>query len=186
MAKIYKVLGVSKSGYYTWLKRPVSNQKKLKAKLTDKIKRIHIQSNGIYGSPKITKVLISEDVNVSQKTVGNIMKENNIKSKAVKKYKATTNSNHNLSISPNLLNQNFKVNAPCKVWVTDITYVWTSQGWLYLVTVMDFFSRRIIGWAMDKRMTKELVILALQRVIWRQPPEKRTYSPFRLWHTILL
>ena len=167
-----KVLGVSKSGYYSWLKRPVSNQKKEKAKLTAKIKRIHVQSRGIYGSPKITKVLVEEGVNVSQKTVANIMKENNIKSKTVKKYKATTNSNHSLPISPNLLNQNFTVDAPGKVWVTDITYVWTSQGWLYLATVMDLFSRRIIGWAMDKRMTKELVILALQRALWRQPPQK--------------
>ena len=74
------------------------------------------------------------------------MKENNIKSKTTKKYKATTNSNHSLPISPNLINQKFTVDAPGKVWVTDITYVWTSQGWLYLATVMDLFSRRIIGW----------------------------------------
>lgn len=149
-----KVLGVSKSGYYMWLKRPTSMQKKAKAKLTAKIKCIPIQSRGIYGSPKITEVLISEGVKVSQKTVSNIMKENNMKSKTVKKYKATTHSNHKLPISPNLLNQNFKVDAPCKAWVTDITYVWTSQGWLYLATVMDLFLRRIIGWTMDKRMTK--------------------------------
>ena len=89
---------------------------------------VQVQSRGIYGSPKITKVLVEEGVSVSQKTVANIMKENNIKSKTVKKYKATTNSNHNLPISPNLLNQNFTVDAPGKVWVTDITYVWTSQG----------------------------------------------------------
>lgn len=167
-----KVLGVSKIGYYIWLKRPVSNQKKVKAKLTAKIKRIHIQSRGIYGSPKITKVLASEGVSVSQKTVAKIMKENNIKPKTIKKYKATTNSKHSLPIFPNLLNQNFTVDAPGKVWVIDITYVWTSQGWLYLATVMDLFSRRIIGWSMDKRMTKDLVILALQRAIGRQPPQK--------------
>lgn len=107
-----KVLGVSRSGYYIWLKRPVSNQKKIKAKLTAKIKRIHVQSKGIYGSPKITKVLAAEGVTVSQKTVANIMKENNIKSKTVKKYKAITNSNHSLPIAPNLLNQYFKVDAP--------------------------------------------------------------------------
>ena len=167
-----KVLGVSKSGYYMWVKRPTSNQKRLKDKLTAKIKRVHMESKGIYGSPKITKVLLSEGISVSQKTVANIMQEHNIKSKTVKKYKATTNSNHSLPVSPNHLNQNFNVEAPGKAWVTDITYVWTSQGWLYLATVMDLFSRRIIGWAMDKRMTKELVILALQRAIGRQPPQK--------------
>lgn len=112
-----KVLAVSKSGYYIWLKRPVSNQKKKKAKLAAKIKHIHVQSRGIYGSPKITKVLASEGINVSQKTVATIMKENNIKSKTTKKYKATTNSNHSLPISPNLLNQNFTVDARGKVWI---------------------------------------------------------------------
>lgn len=147
-------------------------QKKAKAKLIAKIKCIHIQSRGIYGSPKITEVLASEGVKVSQKTVSNIMRQNNIKSRTVKKYKATTHSKHNLPLSPNLLNQNFKVDAPGKAWVTDITYIWTSQGWLYLATDMDLFSRRIIGWAMDKRMTKELVISALQKAIWRQPPKK--------------
>lgn len=167
-----QVLGVSKSGYYEWLKRPVSNQKKAKAKLVAKIRRIHLQSRGIYGSPKITKVLDSEGIKVSQKTVSKIMKENNIKSKTVKKYKATTNSNHQLPVSPNLLNQNFRVDAPGKVWVADITDIWTSQGWLYLATVMDLYSRRILGWAMDKRMTKELVISALQRAIDRQPPKE--------------
>ncbi len=110
-----------------------------------KIKRIHIQSKGIYGSPKITKVLISEGMNVSQKTVTNIMKENNISSKTVKKYKANTNSNHSLPISSNLLNQNFKIDALDKVWVPDMTYVWTSQGWFYLATVMDLFSYRMIS-----------------------------------------
>lgn len=107
-----QVLGVSKSGYYEWLKRPVSKRKKVKAKLTAKIRRIHLQSKGIYGSPKITKVLEGEGIKVSQKTVAKVMKENNIKSKTVKKYKATTNSNHTLPVSPNLLNQNFKVSAP--------------------------------------------------------------------------
>lgn len=167
-----QTLGVSKSGYYTWLKRPLSKKKQDKAKLTAKIRRIHIQSRGIYGSPKITQMLALEGVKVSQKTVATIMKEHNIKSRTVKKYKATTNSKHTLPISPNLLNQNFKVDAPCKAWVTDITYIRTSQGWLYLATVMDLYSRRIIGWAMDRRMTKELVIHALQQAIWRCPPQK--------------
>ena len=172
VAKMCQVLGVSKSGYYIWLKRPTSMQKQKKDKLTAKIKRIHVQSRGIYGRPKITKVLAIEGVNVPQKTVANIMKENNIKSKTVKKYKAITNSNHSLPLSPNLLKQNFTVDAPGKVWVTDITYVWTGQGWLYLATVMDIFSRKIIGWTMDGRMTKDLVILALRRAIWRQAPKQ--------------
>lgn len=151
-----QVLDVSKSGYYAWLKRKPSKRAQRKATLTSKIKRIHIESKRIYGSRKITEVLHKEGENVSQKTVSNIMKENKLYSKTVKKYKATTNSHHNLPVFPNLLNQKFKVDAPGKVWVTDITYIWTKEGWLYLASVMDLFSRRIIGCTMDKRMTKEL------------------------------
>lgn len=166
-----QVLDVSKSGYYSWLKRKPSKQRLRKAKLAAKIIRIHIESRKIYGSPKITEILNQTGEAVSQKTVSNIMKENNLRSKTVKKYKATTNSHHNLPVYPNLLNQHFKTDAPGKVWVTDITYIWTKEGWLYLASVMDLFSRRIIGWAMDKRMTKELVITALKRAIGRQPPK---------------
>src|SRR5690625_3843158 len=93
------------------------------------------------------------------------MKENQIRSKTVKKYKATTNSKHNLPIYPNLLNQQFKVDHPGQAWVGDITYIWTSEGWLYLASIMDLYSRRLIGWAMGERMTKELVITALKRAM---------------------
>lgn len=141
-----QVLGVAKSGYYAWKKREKSQQKIRKEKLTAKIKRTYLESRCVYGSPKITKVLNGKGIKVSQKTVTRIMKENNIRSKTVKKYKATTNSKHNLLVYENLLNQQFKVDEPGKVWVRDITYIWTREGWLYLATIMDLFSRRIIGW----------------------------------------
>ncbi|MEL3959892.1 IS3 family transposase [Lysinibacillus endophyticus] len=170
VAKMCEVLGVSRSGYYEWLNRPKSKQKERKEKLTIKIKRAYLDSRRNYGSPKITKQLNAEGILVSQKTVSRIMKEEGIRSKTVKKYKATTNSKHNLPIYPNLLDQQFKVERPGQAWVADITYIWTSEGWLYLATVMELFSRRIIGWAMDARMTKELVILALKRAIRTQTP----------------
>ncbi|MCT6818340.1 MAG: IS3 family transposase [Lysinibacillus fusiformis] len=170
VAKMCEVLGVSRSGYYEWLNRPKSKQKERKEKLTSQIKRVYLDSRRNYGSPKITKQLNSEGVHVSQKTVSRIMKNEGIRSKTVKKYKATTNSKHNLPIYSNLLDQQFKVDRPGKVWVADITYIWTSEGWLYLATIMELFSRRIIGWAMDARMTKELVILALKRAIRAQSP----------------
>ncbi|WP_339229761.1 IS3 family transposase [Aeribacillus sp. FSL K6-2833] len=118
----------AKSGYYAWKKREKSQQKKRKEKLTAKIKRAHLESRGLYGSPKITKVLNEQGTKVSQKTVSRIMCENNIRSKTVKKYKATTNSKHNLPVYPNLLNQQFEVDKPGKVWVGDITYIWTREG----------------------------------------------------------
>lgn len=120
-----EVLGVSRSGYYEWLNRPKSKQKERKEKLTSQIKRVYLDSRRNYGSPKITKQLNSEGVHVSQKTVSRIMKNEGIRSKTVKKYKATTNSKHNLPIYSNLLDQQFKVDRPGKVWVADITYIWT-------------------------------------------------------------
>src|SRR5699024_7270730 len=108
---------------------------------------------------------------VSERTVTRYMKEMGLRSKTVKKYKATTNSKHNLPVYPNLLNQTFTVSQLGVVWVSDITYIPTKEGWLYLATVMDLFSRRIIGWAMSDRMTKELVIQALKRAFQTQPPK---------------
>ncbi|WP_249039309.1 IS3 family transposase [Lysinibacillus mangiferihumi] len=178
VAKMCEVLGVSRSGYYEWLNRPKSNQKERKEKLTSQIKRVYLDSRRNYGSPKITKQLNSEGVSVSQKTVSRIMKEEGIRSKTVKKYKATTNSKHNLPVYPNLLDQQFKVERPGQAWVADITYIWTSEGWLYLATIMELYSRRIIGWAMDERMTKELVILALKRAIRTQ-----TQTPGLIHHS---
>lgn len=166
------VLGVSKSGYYEWRDRPQSEQEKRKEKLTAQVKRVFFESHRRYGSPKITKVLNQEGWNVSQKTVTRIMSENGLRSKTVKKYKATTNSNHSYPVYPNLLNQQFQVDRPGAVWVGDITYIWTKEGWLYLATIMDLFSRRIIGLEMSHRMTKELTIKALQRAINHQPPQE--------------
>ncbi|MGM0939898.1 MAG: IS3 family transposase [Bacillota bacterium] len=170
VAKMCLVLGVSKSGYYAWLRRPKSEQKKRRETLTAQVKRVHLESRENYGSPKITKVLQNEGIQVSEKTVTRIMQEVGIQSKTVKKYKATTNSKHNLSVYPNVLNQAFQVDRPGKVWVSDITYIWTSEGWLYLASVMDLYSRRVIGWDMRDRMTKELVITALKRAMITQPP----------------
>lgn len=98
------------------------------------------------------------------------MKEKGFRSKTVKKYKATTYSKHNLPVYPNLLNQQFKVKQPGQAWVADITYIWTSEGWLYLASIMELYSRRIIGWEMGERMTKELVITALKRAMTAQSP----------------
>jgi putative transposase len=167
-----QVLGVSKAGYYEWRGRTQSEQGKRKEKLTAQIKRVYMESKRRYGSPKITKILNQEGCNVSQKTVTRIMRENGLRSKTVKKYKATTNSKHSYPVYPNLLNQQFQVDKPGTVWVGDITYIWTKQGWLYLATIMDLFSRRIIGWDMSNRMTKDLTITALQRAIAQQPPKK--------------
>jgi putative transposase len=167
-----KVLGVSKSGYFKWLKRPKSNQQKKHEKLSQKILQTHLEFKHRYGSVKIAKTLNKRGVKVSERTVSRIMTKNNWKSCTVKKYKATTNSKHKHPVSENVLDRQFKVSKPNQSWVTDITYIPTNEGWLYLASVMDLYSRKIVGWSMDKTMTKELVMDSLKMAYKRQKPAK--------------
>ncbi|MGI6684442.1 MAG: IS3 family transposase [Bacillota bacterium] len=168
--KMCKVLGVSKSGYFKWLNRPKSDRQKQHEELSQKILQTHLEFKQRYGSVKITKTLNKQGVKVSGRTVSRIMTKNQWKSCTVKKYKATTNSKHQHPVSENVLDRQFKASKPNQLWVTDITYIPTNEGWLYLATVMDLYSRKIVGWAMDKTMTKELVISALKMAYKRQKP----------------
>lgn len=165
------VLGVSKSGYFKWLNRPKSDRQKKHEKLSKVILRTHLEFKQRYGSTKITKTINKRGVKVSERTVSRIMTANKWKSCTVKKYKATTNSNHHHPVSENLLNRRFIVSQPNQSWVTDITFIPTNEGWLYLASVMDLFSRKIVGWAMDSTMTKELVMNALKMAYQRQKPK---------------
>jgi putative transposase len=165
-----KLFGVSTSGYYDWVNRETSEQEKLRIQLTEEIKRVHKESRGIYGSPKITRQLGHKGIKVSSRTVQRIMQNEGIVSKAAKKFKITTDSGHKNFIYPNLLNQNFTTDEPGKVWVADITYIWTREGFLYLASIMDLFSRKIIGFHIGDRLKKELVITALERAMKQQPP----------------
>lgn len=138
------------------------------------MKRILHHFNGfrqLYGSLKITAKLREEGIVVSTKTVARHMKKMGLRSRTVKKYKATTNSNHSQPVYDNVLNRKFSVAAPNRVWVSDITYVATEQGWVYLASLMDLFSRKIVGWSMGSRMTKELVLDAFDMACRRQKPE---------------
>jgi len=163
-----ETLKVSRSGYYKWTTRKESKREKRRKKLERRIRRIFLDSRRLYGSPKVHKVLLKQRVRVSEKTVARIMKDLGLKSRTVKKYKATTNSKHNLPVHENVLKQEFNVLAPNKTWVTDITYIPTDEGWLYLASVMDLYSRKIVGFHMDARMTKELVMKALERAYRQQ------------------
>ncbi|WP_153126783.1 IS3 family transposase [Peribacillus tepidiphilus] len=160
--KMCKVLKVSRSGYYKWRDRPESERTKRHKTLVRLVKKSFLGSRELYGSPKIAKDLVRNGTPVCQKTVARIMKEEGLRSKTIKKYKATTNSKHSLPVFENKLNLEFKVDQPNKVWLADITYIPTAEGWLYLASVMDLYSRKIIGWSFDKTMTKELVIQALK------------------------
>jgi len=168
--KMCQVLEVSRSGYYAWLKRPKSNRKQLNEELVERIKKVFNQSRQTYGSPRITYALKNQGIACSKNRVARLMKENNIKPKTKRKFKATTNSKHNYPVADNILNRNFNPTAPNQAWVADITYIPTDEGWLYLAAVVDLFNRKVVGWAMDSTMTKELVISALKQAIGRYNP----------------
>jgi transposase InsO family protein len=146
----------------------VSKRTQANEPLTEEIKRIFEDEKGRAGSPRITKRLHQEGQNAGRNRVAEIMRKNGWRAKAAKKYKATTNSNHTLPVAPNLLEQNFEADAENRKWVSDITYIWTDEGWLYLAVVLDLYSRMVVGWAMSERMTAKLVCDALQMALWRR------------------
>jgi putative transposase len=165
------VFSVSRSGFYKWLNAPKSMRKHQREELTKRI-QYHFQDNhNRYGAPKIKDCLLDEGTRVTEKTVGRIMRENNLRSCTVKKFRVqTTDSNHKMPVAANVLNQQFYTTAPNKVWVTDITYIWTRQGRMYLASVMDLFTRKIVGWSLENRMTNDLVFQALDRAVVAKQP----------------
>ena len=172
VGRMCNVLDVSRSGYYAWLKRPESKRKKENRKLAVRIRMIHNQNRKIYGSPRIHRELNDQGVSCTRNRVARIMKREGIRSIVPRKFRVTTDTKHNLPVAPNLLKQNFDVKEPNKVWLADITYIPTFEGWLYLASVMDLGSRRIKGWSMNDRLTKELALNAFKMAISNQPEPK--------------
>jgi transposase InsO family protein len=167
-----RVLAVSRSGYYAWRKRPTSARKMADQELSQQIKEIHQQSRQTYGSPCIQAELAENGVNCGQKRVARLMRQEELWAKQSRKFRVTTtDSAHPYPVAPNLLDQDFSASRPNEKWLTDITYIPTAEGWLYLAVVMDLYSRRIVGWAMRDSLERHLVIAALQMALkMRQPP----------------
>jgi len=163
-----RVLRASRSAYYVWREGRVSPRLVRRQQLLEEIKKIHKESHGNYGSPRILKELRNDGIVVNHKTVEELMKENGIAAKRRKKFKATTNSNHNLPVAENLLQRDFTAQSPNQKWVGDITYIATDEGWLYLATCIDLFSRKIVGWSMSSRMTADIVVDAFRMALFRQ------------------
>ena len=161
-------LGVARSAYHAWDKRPESNRSKRRKELTKAVQEVFFSNHQIPGATKISKALSKPGKPVGRRTVSGIMRENGWKSKVVKKYKATTNSNHSLPVAENLLNREFEAELPNQKWVSDITYIPTDEGWLYLAGVLDIHGREMVGWAMGARMTKALCIDALKQAKLRR------------------
>ena len=172
VSRICQTLAVSKSGYYSWLKCPRSKRSFEDELILERIKSSHIASDKRYGSPRIYQDLVEEGITCSLNRVERLMHVNAIQAKTVKKFKATTNSAHSLPVADNIVDRNFVVEEKDRVWVSDITYIGTSEGWLYLCIVMDLFSRMIIGWSMANHMRAELVGDAFNMACMRRNPGK--------------
>jgi len=172
-----QVLAVSASGYHQHRTRQAADigPNQPNKRISDKALLVHIKATfaemkGAYGWPRIWRELAEHGVKVGKERVRRTMRANGLRARGKRKFKATTNSAHNLPIAPNLLQRNFTAVAPNQVWTGDITYIWTEEGWVYLAVVIDLFNRQIVGFSMNKRMTRALVIDALRMAWFRRRP----------------
>jgi len=172
VATMCRLLGVSTSGFYAWLNRPESARARRDAELADKVEAIHSRSRGTYGAPRIHAELYAEGEQVSRKRVARLMKARGLEGASRRKGCRTTSRDEASRPAPDLVEREFSAEAPDRLWVADITYVPTWEGFLYLAVVLDVFSRRIVGWAMAAHLRTELVLSALNMALWQRQPEE--------------
>jgi transposase InsO family protein len=172
-----RALNVSASGFHQYRARQTGDAGSLQAgrrigdtALLVHIKAIFYEMKGAYGWPRVWRELLARGVRAGKERVRKLMKAHGLQARGKRKFKATTNSSHRLPVSPNLLERDFCVDAPNRVWTGDITYLWTEEGWVYLAVVIDLFSRQVVGFSMSERMTRTLVIDALRMTWFRRRP----------------
>lgn len=164
-------LGVSRSGYYAWQGRAPSERAVETAELGNEVEAIYGEHKGRYGSPRILCELGAHGRCTSRKRVARIMREKGLVARCRKRGHRTTDSNHPFPIAENLLARHFQTSAPNQIWVTDLTYIWTREGWLYLSAILDLYSRAVVGWAMSDRIDTTLCLTALEMAVTaRRPP----------------
>ncbi len=161
------LLGVSPAGYYAFLNRGRSVRARTNERLTTKIRAIHSRTRHVYGARRMVRELGEP---AGRNRVARLMRENGLLARVPRRFRVTTDSGHALPVAPNLLEQNFTTNAPNRVWLADITYVWTAEGWAYLAAVVDLYARRVVGWAFADHMRKELAVTALKRAFDARRP----------------
>jgi putative transposase len=162
------MFSIERSGYYAWLKRKPGKRAISNKELDQKIIAIFKAHQSRYGAKRIMDELCDNGEICSKNRVARRMKYLGLRAKAKKKFKVTTDSNHNLPVSPNLLNRDFTATAPNQKWVGDISYVWTEEGWMYLAVVIDLYSRAVVGWSIQSTMSRQLVCDALMMALWRR------------------
>jgi transposase InsO family protein len=170
VTRMCKALKVSSSGYYAWRDRPVSAREVANSELGKKIEAVYNDSYQVYGSPRVHRELKAQGIDCSQNRVARLMRLRGLRAKQVRRFKATTKRNKKHPVAPNLLKRDFGAERPDQKWLTDITYIPTQEGWLYLAAILDLYTRRIVGWAMSGRMTAGLTISALKMAIRHRRP----------------
>jgi putative transposase len=168
VTKMCQVLEVSRSAYYAYRRRPESVTEQRNRKLLEQIKEIYQNSRRLYGSPRITAELHDQGVICGHNRVARLMRRHRIVAKTKRLFKVTTRSDHKLPVAPNILDRRFCADVPNRVWLSDITYVRTRQGWLYLAAILDVCSRQIVGWSMDAYLGDQLVLKALRQALGRR------------------
>lgn len=165
-----RVLGASRSGFYSWLKRTASSRTKANLGLLYQIREQFEKSRRTYGSPRIHKVLKQKGISCSENRVARLMRAGELRAKAARRFHATTRVKQGVAYAPDRLQRKFTASRPHEVWTSDITYIQTEEGWLYLAVVLDVFSRAIVGWATSSRINAELVVDAISRAFYQASP----------------
>ena len=165
-------LGVSPQGFYAWCSRPTSAQQLRRDALLVEIRTVHAFVKQRYGSPRIAAQLQAQGVGCCVNTVAKLMHDNDIRAKTARKFRNTTDSNHPLPVADNILDRQFDIQRPNEVWLGDITFIATREGWLYLAAIEDLYSRMVVGWSMADSMTSRLVVDALEMAVLRRLPDE--------------
>jgi putative transposase len=163
-------LGVSPQGFYAWRSRPASAREQRRVALVVEIRAVHAEFKRCYGSPRIQAELEARGVDCCVNTVARLMRDNDIRAKTARKFRNTTDSDHPFPVAENVLGRRFEAQAPDERWLTDITYIPTREGWLYLAAVEDLYSRRVVGWSLADHMESRLVVDALEMAVARRLP----------------
>jgi transposase InsO family protein len=170
IATLCEMLDVSRSGYYAWTTRVESPRVQADAEVVAEIKLVHKAGRGAYGSPRVVRALRRNGRCISEKRVARLMRKAGVVGRKKKRFRKTTDSNHDDPIAPNVLARNFHADLPNTAWVTDVTYVYTHQGWLYLAVILDLFSRRVVGWAASANNDRALARAALSTAVTSRVP----------------
>lgn len=167
-----RLFGVTPQGYYAFVKRPPSARAVREAEIRERIQAIHKASKGRYGSPRILQELQREQMRTSKRFVERAMRDMGLRGRGKRRFRITTAANPRHAVEPNILDREFTATRPNERWVTDISYIWTAEGWMYLAAILDLYSRSVVGWALDTTLSTKLPLTALQMAIGRRKPSR--------------